>query len=1346
MAEQTVSFEEFAGGSAPDPSDPLKPSEADRKASIAPQVSFEEFTKAAPAAKSGPSMKEALKEGTEDVAGAADFLLGVPGQIAGTITKYATDVALALGHDTGLHVGPENKTVEETEKTGEYVGNEVARRLSPNFSGVVASLWGDEADESMMGKANTALGKSVDQGAEMYHKTTGRPPEEFKLVVDTVMSALGAKGAKVTGEAIGDRLGGAPRETAPVDQRNKAISPEPGSGGPGGFDWSHGTAEGEKPIPGEGGKPGPQAAPDPRTPLQKTIDNSLGIQTPLTPQEQVVRHAALTNVFAAAGDYDSILAMEGERAEATKVAEANAVKNAQRMAEARKAAREERAEERAEDTLEGEVAGRAEGEMGRRGREAFAADTAERMDARRAQEMREDFAKSKEDLAEGTQRMREAEHEAARTKRMQDDSVTAMEEHYARQAVEAADARAKPISPSRFRDIIEILKKPAGERTPEERKALRNAVIETGKVMGVAAIGAGAYAMLPPDDKQGGATLAALAALPLTRHGEIALKDGGKAAIEHTRQSAYDAFVAKDAGGKTMGYLKLTPSETGMVPEVWVDPARRGNRVASGLYDKARDAGYTIRDDTHRTPEGERFRAKYDAERNLDFSGQRGSIDPKVLYGLAAGAAGITVGSYIYHETKNPWLALSGGFLTPRIGATVVALASRVKGTPLEKGMARQIGDELHKRDMQISEKAMEMLRYVETKIAKEVPDYQQHAERIYLSYGDKSIRLSTREQEIKTKYVDPILAGNEAMRQTLKGLGYEVGPDVPDYISRIVKGKSGFLDRVSKALDSFDAPATRSLGTSPPVLKARDALAMETPTGAREVITKRKGGGYTVWRNGRQVGITQAAKQGAVKWQGRDYTVGQGTVREIESHTDIRYHHDPIVAAMEANQQLARALSNAQAIENIKNLPSFDKIGAKIADAPAEWVGVSIPQFNNYRFAPHVAYTLQDFSGEVARGVGNGLGKISRLITGAMFWDPLPHLWNVATHSFVERGLSRWTTPGGYIDLAKTSFRAWKAVTEQNSDYMKFMHEGGGLMYPKVLLENFQDRAMKALGTQPQMGLVAKAFGYADAGKMLDAVYRFSRHILWGGNDIMMMQAYFEKEAMRPNMSPQEVIREVEKHIPNYRIPGTVMGSRIASQLLQNPLATAFGRYDYGRLASYGHLMGDIIKKNVAPADRLKAMDQVAALAVLGLVLYPMLGDAMARAITGNQHATAQRFGAATIPQLVYEYFHKDKDLNEIFSSAFPSSPLITSAVEAMNGHEAFTGKTITKKDIPRWVASKVQPLGEALKMIQGKETGSQFLAKSVGIKSPNEKQVAAAEKRREKRKSAGGDTYKPY
>lgn len=705
---------------------------------------------------------------------------------------------------------------------------------------------------------------------------------------------------------------------------------------------------------------------------------------------------------------------------------------------------------------------------------------------------------------------------------------------------------------------------------------------------------------------------------------------------------------------------------------------------------------------------------------------QSGKADPKLLAGAAAG---IIVGSATAGDDHRVSGALAGA-----LGGALLVGAFAARMFPRAEGgvPARELSSALDKLVGKQKAKQLELLKF-----ASSVPkDYSQHAEQIYHSLEDPTVKLSPRAAELKIKYVDPIMRQNALLREDLKKRDVDVGEDVDTYVHRIPKGKPSIFEPLESA-----TPQGKTLSQFAPPLEERTAFKLTDPETGETLygVKNETGQGYKVYRDKEIVGSGKVSpklwKEGKVPFGGRILKRSQATTKELETHTPLEYHHDALASAISSNARLARIRNNNIFLENFLKSPEASDVALKTG-APKGWREVpQIPQLRGYKFAPRVANVLEDFAGRQGSDLAENIGHISRILTGSLFWNPLPHIFNVLDHSIVQRGLvSGWLNPVAYPRLIRTTIKASKAVTEQSEDYLRFVKEGAGLMYPNVLISDFSRKVLEQLGQRSEMGVVAQAWGYANPAEMVRRIYAFSRENLWAANDILMMQAYLEKEMVKP----ETAIAEVEKHIPNYRVPDVVLGSRMVSQALQSPIVTAFGRYDYGRMKSYGEMVKGLVGKDRGLKDRAKALDQIAMLTVMGVVVYPLLMDNMAKTITGNPNAEATRFGASGILYLVYSYIHGRKQFSQVVGSAYPPGMAAKATAEIVSNRDLFTGRHLFEdsSDIAPYLAKQLSPIGTASRIESGQQTFGQFAASAVGIRSPQtpeQKRALTAKRRRE-------------
>jgi hypothetical protein len=639
-------------------------------------------------------------------------------------------------------------------------------------------------------------------------------------------------------------------------------------------------------------------------------------------------------------------------------------------------------------------------------------------------------------------------------------------------------------------------------------------------------------------------------------------------------------------------------------------------------------------------------------------------------------------------------------------------------------------------------------------------PNYQNFKEELFHAYDSgNTSALSPEALAFKKNVLDPVAKKTELLRTRLAQYGVDVGPTMQNYITRrpMDKPTGGMFAGVDSPVNVRSSP--RSLGTSAPELKERTNFAVTDPNGNRYIaVTDPETDRVIIYNNKQKVASGVDDGKGSIKVQGANWTKqSDGTVREIEQHTNMQYHKDPIAAVVQANVDMQKALEHAKAIETIKTSPEFlSQARGPGRAAPADWRTVDIKgtnQFDGWKMHPQMAEVFEDFNNTVHGPLVDSLGKINKLVVGSLFYNPLPHIFNVLTHSVVEKGLVGNVIQTGkevgravMPNMTTTTMDAWRAVWDKNKDYMRYMNSGAGLMYPSVYNKDFFNTVLKKVGSDPQASNLAKAFGYANPVEWTKSVYNAANRSLWFVNDVIMMQAYLEKE--RAGFTPAHAIADVEKHVPNYNVPNRVLGSRRLSLALRNPAIAAFGRYDYGRMASYGYMLRDAFGTNnpLVGEARAKALDQLAATAFISFFVYPQVMDKAAQALTGNKNASVTRYGPATIPTLVHDWAVGQKDNSQAMATALPQSPVASAANQLRVDRDSFTGQRIldTPQDRFNFLMKQTAPTALVQRAIEGKATAKQIILEQFGIKTPSNEQVAKTKKWIERERKAAENKRK--
>jgi hypothetical protein len=461
-----------------------------------------------------------------------------------------------------------------------------------------------------------------------------------------------------------------------------------------------------------------------------------------------------------------------------------------------------------------------------------------------------------------------------------------------------------------------------------------------------------------------------------------------------------------------------------------------------------------------------------------------------------------------------------------------------------------------------------------------------------------------------------------------------------------------------------------------------------------------------------------------------KKWTIKEATTKEIEANTNVRYYHTPFANTMTQYVKLRQIKRAVEYLESFKNSEGFKNIavGEDEGDIPKDWKRTTLPQLKPYYFEPRIAEVLNKFDKETSGGQDmlKGVNKMNSFLRNAIFFNPMIHVPNITVHWAVNRGLSPFLLPSGYAKLLKTSSKALKAVWEKNDDYLKALDHGSPMMLGedgeigKVLLQKLENEVTANQSVQEK---IAEALSITPL-RLVKAVYQMSKKVTWGVNDFLTLQATYEE--MANGRTFDEAVKEVGKHIPNYRIPARVLGSKGISDLMSNPNITMFGGYHYGALRSYGEMINDIAKGD--GRHKLEAIDKIAMFALIGLVIYPEM-DKIAKKITGNPNAYFRRAGSITFPENIYKlakgYITPSQLLTSVMTPAI-GTQLLAEGVENKN---FFTGRNIYRagdtfgglfSDIFNYAVSKVGP-GQLLGQYQsGSKTPKEILGNFLSITSP--------------------------
>ena len=464
----------------------------------------------------------------------------------------------------------------------------------------------------------------------------------------------------------------------------------------------------------------------------------------------------------------------------------------------------------------------------------------------------------------------------------------------------------------------------------------------------------------------------------------------------------------------------------------------------------------------------------------------------------------------------------------------------------------------------------------------------------------------------------------------------------------------------------------------------------------------------------------------------GQTWTIKNATTKEIEANTDLRYHKNSLLNEATTYNNLRRVERATQYLENLKRDPEFNRIAIKIGsqNLPKGYKTTSLPQLRGYAFPDRIAETFDTFYKKSASGLldsESAYVAVNRVLRNSIFFNPLIHIPNIVNHAFVNRG-AQWANPAGYPRLIRTGARAIRDVLTMNENYNKMLEAGAPLLYSETVNRNLYKVMLDKMGAElktndPKVIALAKDLGMKPA-QLIKAVYDFSGKATWAVNDIATLQSIYEE--MDRGRTMEQAIEETGRHIPNYRIPPRIMGSKLVSDLMKGESGvTMFGAYHYGALRSYGEMIKEITGKESNAAVRGEAAGRIAALALATYFIYPQL-DKAAQWASGNQNAEVRRAGASTFPANTEKLAKGQIDFAQWVQAVLTPSVGFNVAVESYYGRDPRTGKKISYPEIAK---RSLAPISQGSKVAEGSTSISKFLWGLGGVSLRDRPQPTPAE-----------------
>ena len=631
-------------------------------------------------------------------------------------------------------------------------------------------------------------------------------------------------------------------------------------------------------------------------------------------------------------------------------------------------------------------------------------------------------------------------------------------------------------------------------------------------------------------------------------------------------------------------------------------------------------------------------------------------------------------------------------------------------------------------------------------------------------AYAEGIGELDPRELELYKKYAADELAERKRLIKYAQQKGWTFPTELEaahgENVPRILIAKQE--GRWKQILDAFNkgefGGMNVNIARKPGAVLGRTVFAGELPNGNRIVLQQTADGSVVAWRDGKVIPFAKMSEVGSFRpgEKVKNAIIKEANQFEIEKNTPFMYEKDFQGVAYQRLTELRNFVRANQFLEDIKASDWFKENAIKPEgkSVPEGYTRPAhldrLPQFDGYAFKDDIAHIIEDFA---RLHSPNWVTYLSGALIKNMMLNPLPHMLNEGWHLFNARGLTGWVTPAGIYRFAKTGMPALKSVLLQDKAYRETLELGGSLLSARVRNSAFAEemfaKANKEFSQTPEFQSLAKRIGMKPL-QLYDAISRKANIAMWTVRDMMYMQLLNETMQYK-NMTRAEAIKDVERHMPNYRIPHKVMGFRALSQVLQDPRVTVFSRYHYGLVNSLSNTVADIaaIRHGQAGVRQfLHGMDTAAAIAVAIAVLYP-LQDMVAQWLSGNEDATVRRAGPYHIFHALHGMATLEKDPMAVVASFFTFNPALLAGAQLIFDRKLYNGQPIYNpedsaekiwSDITDYSLGQWPLVGQGMKAMKEEDEGfKNWLLRQLDIESPTMETVMKREKMVGRKEKAG-------
>lgn len=653
-----------------------------------------------------------------------------------------------------------------------------------------------------------------------------------------------------------------------------------------------------------------------------------------------------------------------------------------------------------------------------------------------------------------------------------------------------------------------------------------------------------------------------------------------------------------------------------------------------------------------------------------------------------------------------------------------------------------ELADSLHNLDTQGSADRSGAVSSYE---AMEKDGIDSNMQKRFLDHQEGHGNLTPHEIEAYEKYIGPARDELKAQYERQVKLNRAVAEEfLPDYHPRIrlwdpnKSAWKNFVERMTRQEGAF----ADKVGEEPTIFEKRTLFALEGEAGSRSVIQK-VGKSIYEWKNGKRSDKPIAYGIEDIKsaiFKGK--TLKEASVDELHAHTPYRYLQDAAMINSIKLNELRKYDRAANFLDAWKSSEMFAKVATNDAShIPKGWVTpksvARIPQLMGYAFEPKTAWVVEDF----AKHFENGMYmKLTSALIKNMMLNPLPHIFNEAMHLVVARGLSAWFRPSTLKSFTETGSQAMMDVWNQSDLYREVMREGGSIMSSDLRANHFHDIMMDKAAKEAygEISNIAKRAGMAPT-ELYQGIISKSNHAMWMVRDAMYLQLIRETK-LRTSVDTKEAIKQVEKHMPNYRVPTTVAGSRKLSTVLQNPNVSVFSKYHYGLVNSMAHVVKEMHPKNLmtheGQAEFRKGLDSALAYAFGMTIFYPMM-DQMAQIMFGDPTMEQRRAGPFHILEAIKRVSEGEADTQALLAPIFTFNPVLLAGGQLAFNRILYSGRHVYESndpagkiagDVAKYAEHSIPQAGAILdaNKYATLESGTKaWAARQIDIKGKSEKQV---------------------